>query len=175
MSDISDANHPIEEVEDFLENIIDETRRISRNLSSRMIDEFGLIKALEHLVQELNAISGLKIEGKFENIANLSNEVSVAIYRIVQEAINNAIKYADASGMTISLREEHHLLRLHIMERGFGSAWALLVQANEQPGQSLFISIPLIIFKSALLAGSYRGESFKSATPRPSSAQRRNT
>lgn len=119
-SDGEPVSKSIEEVEDFLDNIIEETRRISRNLSNRMLEEFGIVGALKFLVKELSTISKVNIEGKIENITNLSGEVSVAIYRIVQEAINNAIKHSGASTIEVSLNKNKMTLLLKIKDNGKG-------------------------------------------------------
>ncbi|MEQ9423325.1 MAG: PAS domain-containing protein [Cyclobacteriaceae bacterium] len=110
----------LEEVENFLDNVIDETRRISRNLSSRMIEEFGLSKALELMIEELSNISGLKIIHQIQKIDILSDDVEIAIYRISQESISNAIKYAEASEVSILLDQRNTNVMLSIEDNGIG-------------------------------------------------------
>lgn len=110
----------VEEVEDFLDNVIEETRRITRNLSNKMVEEFGLSKALSLLIDELSKISGVNISCKIEEVEDLSHEISVAIYRIIQEAINNATKYAEASQIAVTLERNKMSLLLKIKDNGNG-------------------------------------------------------
>ena len=110
----------VEEVEDFLDSVIDETRRISRNLSSRMVEEFGVSGALERLIKELSAIYRIKISGQIENITNLSNEISISIYRIAQEGINNAVKHSQAKNIIVVLTKQKVTILLRISDDGEG-------------------------------------------------------
>lgn len=110
----------VEEVEGFLDSVIEETRRITRNLSNKMIEEFGLTKAMHLLIDELSKLSGIKINCVVEEVGNLNNELSVTIYRIIQEAVNNATKYANASEMEVRLEKNKMSLLLRIKDNGKG-------------------------------------------------------
>lgn len=83
---------------------ISETRNMSNNLMPTVLGSFGLINALRQLCLQLCRDDGITIdfdaEGHFED---LSDRKQIYIYRIVQEALSNALKHSEASRVNIQL------------------------------------------------------------------------
>ena len=84
--------------------------------------DYGIVPALTNLTQELNKYTDEKIE--FFNKTNfnkrLDSLVEINIYRITQEAINNAIKYAQSSHIIVRLSHRDSLLSITIDDNGIG-------------------------------------------------------
>ncbi|PKK34635.1 hypothetical protein BWI96_21090 [Siphonobacter sp. SORGH_AS_0500] len=86
---------------------IETVRQISYDLMPSVLTDFGLVSALRLLSEKITKISGIKVRfnsGEFP--IRLSSAIEVNLYRIVQEAINNSLKYAKASVIDITLTEK---------------------------------------------------------------------
>lgn len=103
-------------------DVIKEVRRISFHLTPVALSDYGLTSVLNKFSEEMTKIS--KIPVVFENktgfISRLEPKVENNIYRIVQEAVNNAIKYSDAAEIRINLSHNTKYLHLEISDNGKG-------------------------------------------------------
>lgn len=100
---------------------ISEIRNISNNLMPAVLNEFGLITAIENLAKMINEGSSLKFSFNNSTLNETFNEnLSIYIYRIIQEALNNTIKHANAKHFKISISEDAEFLRLTIKDDGIG-------------------------------------------------------
>ena len=101
-------------VKDLVKDALDEVRRIAVELRPPSLDDFGLIPALERLAQTTTT-TDLRVEfvAVFTDDTRLAPAIETATYRIVQEAITNAVKHANARTISVSLIEhEGHLVSL---------------------------------------------------------------
>lgn len=111
----------LEEIKQFMLETIKETRRISFNLMPTVLNDFGIVSAFKHLSDQVSNHSGIHII--FENkssVQRLNKTVEINLYRIVQEALNNAVKYAEANEVRIVLGSDEKNLQLIIMDNGVG-------------------------------------------------------
>ncbi|WP_338868396.1 ATP-binding protein [Spirosoma sp. SC4-14] len=102
-------------------DIIQTTRQISYNLMPAVLGDFGLGATLQLLAEQTARSSGLTIifDGNRESV-RLSPSTEIGLYRIAQEALNNAIKYAQAQTIRISLLQSQDNLALTIEDDGKG-------------------------------------------------------
>ncbi len=103
-----------------LNDILGEVRRISHNLMPESLRQFGLIAALEQLCLSMR---NSKVQIQFENYEDevrLDFQKGLAIYRIVQEAISNALKYADADLIIVQVSKSQGILQILIEDNGKG-------------------------------------------------------
>lgn len=124
------AIQPFEKVVPKLQDAIDEVRRISMALRPSLLDDIGILATLSWFCRESNhgllgiAFTFQKDDVKEEDITpNLKTE----IFRIVQEAVNNANKYSKANNVNIITRDEGKQLRLEIVDDGIGFDYAATV------------------------------------------------
>ena len=107
---------------DLLKNVIKEVRRISFNLTPSALSDYGIVPVLKKFAREITKISDLQVS--FENhtgfLSRLEPKVENNLYRIVQEAVNNAIKYAQADEVKIILSHNSQFLHVQIMDNGKG-------------------------------------------------------
>jgi PAS domain S-box-containing protein len=105
--------------------LIDETigtvRRIVTELRPSILDDFGLIAALEWQLQEFQKRTGIQSEfvSTKEDI-NLDEELSTAVFRIFQESITNVARHANATKVTATLYKEADSLVLKVEDNGKG-------------------------------------------------------
>jgi len=84
---------------------IDEVRRVIRALRPIYLEDLGLVPALEMLTQALTERDGLAVTFAVEGeVGRLAPERELALYRIVQEALNNVVKHAQAKQVLVKLR-----------------------------------------------------------------------
>ncbi|HUZ84088.1 MAG TPA: GAF domain-containing protein, partial [Gaiellales bacterium] len=102
-----DARRQVETVEALVRDALDQVRRIAVELRPASLDDFGLVPALSRLGETFSG-SDLKIDlvATFSDATRLPPSVETATYRIVQEAVANAVKHGGAGAITISLTLE---------------------------------------------------------------------
>ncbi|WP_186757622.1 sensor histidine kinase [Echinicola salinicaeni] len=107
---------------DLLKNVIKEVRRISFNLTPSALSDYGIVPVLNKFCREISKLSDLQVN--FENqtgfLTRLEGKVENNLYRICQEAVNNAIKYAEATEVRITLSHNSQYLNLEISDDGKG-------------------------------------------------------
>jgi signal transduction histidine kinase len=104
----------------FVETI-DETKRISNNLMPLMLDELGIVTALNNLCNELSATTKIKIDFVSFGIPDhINNKITTYIYRILQEALSNAVKYSGATEINVQLLGNNEQINLIVQDNGKG-------------------------------------------------------
>lgn len=107
-------------IERLLRQIEFELRSLSHELHPTVLDNLGLLPALEFLAEKVAKRTGMTIsvEGKTEN--RMPAAVETALYRIVQEALNNAVKHAQAGSVKIRLERAPDNVTCSVQDDGVG-------------------------------------------------------
>jgi len=111
------------DMQDLIERTIAETRSLARNLMPSVLRDFGLNEALSQLISDIE--SGTPIKVHFFNELEksgirLQKEQHLYIYRIVQEALNNALKHSRCTEIQLSITAFDDQLALYIKDNGRG-------------------------------------------------------
>lgn len=109
----------IQELEEIIDVVIDKIKRISQNLMPRILQRRGLDAALKELTEMAGDSAGIKMNYGF-SVDTPDPEMSIHIYRIVQEAINNIVKHAKATTVSLTLVQMDHIIELSIKDNGVG-------------------------------------------------------
>lgn len=122
IADIDKTAIKIEHLKELTTNIIKGVRTATFNLTPPELSDHGIVPAITKLIQELGRLTGKEIVffNKTDFNIRLDSLTEINIYRIVQEAINNAIKYADSSHILVSLSHSKSMLSLVIDDDGKG-------------------------------------------------------
>jgi signal transduction histidine kinase len=106
---------------DLIADIIQTTRQVSYNLMPSTLSDFGLGPTLQLLVDQTARSSGMNVvfDGT-RDARRLSPAIEIGLYRIAQEALHNAMKYAEAQTISITLQQRAHKLLLTIEDDGKG-------------------------------------------------------
>lgn len=111
----------IREIEQLIKEVIREVRRVTFNLKPTVLGDYGLQAALNVFVQEIGKLTNIKLlyhcDGEIER---LPQKTENNIFRIIQEAINNAIKYSGADTITVELKQADNELVIRVKDEGKG-------------------------------------------------------
>ncbi|MCF0072709.1 sensor histidine kinase [Dyadobacter sp. CY261] len=111
-----------EPLNQFLDEACTETRLISNDLRPYALSTFGLVPALEDLVQKLNLVNKTKlILDHYGEMPPLGDEAAVMIYRVVQELLNNALKHAHAQVVRVQLMVNEETILISVDDDGLGA------------------------------------------------------
>lgn len=123
--DVSKADvtkQTVHELKILTANIIKEIRRTSFNLRPSVLSDYGIASAIKNMVQELNKYTETDIT--FSNLtgfeSRLHKKVEAQLYRLTQEAVNNALKHAQAGNIQIRLWHKSYFIAISVMDDGVG-------------------------------------------------------
>jgi signal transduction histidine kinase len=111
----------LQKIKTLAENCVNEVRNMALLLRPSMLDDLGLVAALDWQGREVSKRTGMLVDTVDENVSeNLPEEYKTCVYRIVQEALNNCSKHAYAKTVRVVVRQEPNHLRLSIEDDGKG-------------------------------------------------------
>ncbi|MGE5424271.1 MAG: PAS domain S-box protein, partial [Syntrophothermus sp.] len=121
----------LDEMIQVIDEVMQEIRRISRQLRPRILDEEGLIPAISAQIHDLMTQSGISFKLTTEtNHIPVNPKHKIEIYRIVQEALTNIIRHANASAAEIRIFRENGHSRIDIKDNGIGFEESKVLQKN---------------------------------------------
>jgi PAS domain S-box-containing protein len=121
----------------YLDGVIDDVRRLSRDLSPAILEDLGLQSALKYLINEIGKHYTVSAAFEVEDLDQLfPAEAQIIIYRIFQECLANISKHAGATEVAIAVKEHNGLISLIIEDNGAGFDPALVL-ARRGAGRGL--------------------------------------
>ncbi len=101
---------------------VEDLRRISRGLHPSVLDDFGLVPALRRMADDTATVGRLKVSFSADGLEQLRlpTAVEVAVYRTVQEILNNAVKHAAAKTVQVLLQQVAEGLQVVVADDGAG-------------------------------------------------------
>lgn len=104
----------------FINEIIERIRRLSRNLRPSILEDLGLTASLKYLCEEFSN-RDIQVTMDLDDIKGLfSKEAQLNIYRIFQESLNNITKYAQASQVSVSIKLQDGSVVFQVEDNGRG-------------------------------------------------------
>jgi signal transduction histidine kinase len=155
----------LEELYQLTTETMEEVRRISLNLRPLVLENLGLVDAIYWYVENFQKSTGIEVV--FRNSVDsctLSSEIELTIYRIIQEALTNVSKYAEAGHVAITIGGGSDRFLMSIRDDGIGIDMAakrnglgilgmgerirllggtLSIQGDKGKGTSILVRIPL--------------------------------
>jgi signal transduction histidine kinase len=167
-TDQNKAIHNLRMLEDLSSATLNEIQRIISNLRPAHLDDLGLAAAIRWYLSDVQNLTDMEITFQLEgDEVDVEDEIKLAVYRVVQEAITNAIKHSRGTTITIILCYTNRTVDLWIEDDGVGikasvnddqehRPWGLvgmreratllggefLIESSEGEGAKLRISIP---------------------------------
>jgi signal transduction histidine kinase len=114
-------------VQEMVQESMRNVRNLSRRLRPALLEELGLVPALEALVADIRRDKSCNSELRFEwegEPRRFKPNVELVVYRISQEALTNAFKHAHAGEMVVTLRLGEDLIDLSVRDNGQGFSTA---------------------------------------------------
>ena len=99
---------------------MNEIRNMALLLRPSMLDDFGLVPALDWQAREIGKRTGLRVQVASEVAGELPEEHKTCIYRVVQEALNNCARHAQASAVQVAVRSEPAEILVTVQDDGSG-------------------------------------------------------
>lgn len=103
-----------------IDSIIEEIRTISRNLHPVMFDRIGLKITLEQLVERVQYHQNFMLTTEIDYTTPLNSDIELQMYRIIQEAVTNMVKHANAIAGKITITENEKAVLVEIKDNGKG-------------------------------------------------------
>lgn len=117
----SELNQKVDDLLELSTQVINTTRRIAHELRPVVLDDIGLLAALEWHIDDYNKFRETSCELELNcDVEEFDKEISTAVYRIVQESLTNIDKHAEASHASIKLNRCNDEVELIISDNGDG-------------------------------------------------------
>lgn len=110
----------LEEIRQLLNQVEGQLRRLSHELRPTILDDLGLLPALEFLAEGVSKRSGVPIAVEGERRGRLIPSIETALYRAVQEALTNATKHAQAKSVTVRITRGEKSVCCSVRDDGVG-------------------------------------------------------
>lgn len=116
-----EAAAQIEGARESARSTLEELRRIARRLRPEALDDLGLRSALTNLCERVAAQTGVECVRRIDpDLPQLAADEELAVYRIAQEAITNAIRHAEPSRIEVRVGRDNGSLALEVVDDGPG-------------------------------------------------------
>lgn len=127
-------------LKELLSELIKEVRAVTFNLTPPELRDYGIVPTLNKLVDQLSQLTGKPIyfENKTDFNGRFDSLIETNLYRVVQEAVNNALKYAEASFILITLSHSSEKLSIVIDDNGKGFDQDSVTRRSGDSGLGLF-------------------------------------
>ncbi len=124
----------LRQLEGLVAKSLDELRRLIADLRPSHLDDLGLVATLRWYVGELQARSGIQIDlNVVGERQSLPIEVKTAIFRIIQEALTNVLRHAQAKHVKVSLTYNHDAVLAEVEDDGIGFEMHALDRSRRLP------------------------------------------
>ncbi len=115
------AHEEIAALRELARTTLRDVRRLAVELHPKALDDFGLVPALERLVETWTAQTGIAVDfAAHLGEERLSTDAAIALYRIVQEVLSNVVKHAQARHVSILLTRKNARVAVVIEDDGLG-------------------------------------------------------
>lgn len=117
---IDEAAGALREIRDSAQQTLQETRLLIFELRPPILEQEGLITALQNRLESVESRSGLKVQIMLDEVKQLSAGIEAGLYGIANEALNNILKHARAKSVKVSLKKQGETIILEIQDDGVG-------------------------------------------------------
>ena len=116
---------------EIIHQAINTVREVSRNLMPGVLNDFGLIEALDDFCTNINKTGVIRINFDYDaKHYKLGNSIRNVIYTIIKELINNSIKHADASEIILSIKKDEKFMFIILKDNGIGFDMKKVIDQN---------------------------------------------
>jgi len=117
--------------------LLEKVREISLNLRPTMLDDLGLIPALSSLSERFTSQTNIQVLLKHSGLERRYHpNLEITIFRIIQEALTNSARHADADQVSVRIWTDRNFLRLQVQDEGVGFDVDQALQQQKTSGLS---------------------------------------
>lgn len=126
-------------IEELAADSLEETRAIVQDLGSKDIERFGLTEAIIVALEHVEDASGIRIEKKIDDLDGIfSKDVELAVFRIVQECINNVVKHSESSTAEVDVSKTGAGIVIRVHDHGIGFDVETAMKGDHGPNEQQF-------------------------------------
>lgn len=114
------ASQRVSSMCDLIDKTIEEVRGLAVRLRPGVLDDLGLVDALEWYTADFEKRTRITCLFEHGNIPHITDTVATAAYRIAQETLTNVARHASASRVEVTLKNEQNILTLTVVDNGCG-------------------------------------------------------
>ncbi len=121
--DLGEVRERTGEVRELVAQALDEVRQLAFDLRPTVLDDVGLLAAVSRLADDLTRRSGTRVQlalADLDDESRLPAEVETVVYRVVQEALTNTARHAEASLATVAIEVDARAVRATVTDDGIG-------------------------------------------------------
>jgi PAS domain S-box-containing protein len=120
-SDAKTAEKSLETALNLISQSVDEARRLISGLRPLILDEYGIVEAIDYLVCENRERSGVRIDFQHDvRFKRLAPPLESAAFRIVQESLSNACRHSRSTIVIVELAQRDDRLHIKVRDQGVG-------------------------------------------------------
>jgi signal transduction histidine kinase len=120
-SNLEPLRDKIRQVSDGLTAVSDDVRQMAYRFHPSSLEDLGLVKAVRRVIEDFSDRTGIQYNYVHKDpLTTLSPEVTICVYRVVQESLSNISRHAQASYVEIELICEDSVVSLSIRDNGVG-------------------------------------------------------
>jgi signal transduction histidine kinase len=112
--------HKLARLSAMIDQGIDLKRRIIENLRPSLLDHLGFAAAVQWYVDETCSAAKIQHRVTIAKLERLSSDLEIALYRVVQESVTNAIRHANAKNVALVIERTDKGLRVQVIDDGVG-------------------------------------------------------
>ncbi|WP_108809023.1 histidine kinase [Aquimarina spinulae] len=136
-------------IESLAGNTLEELRTISRGLHPASIEKLGITAAIESLVNEMDVNTDIFFTHDIDNIdQEVTKETSIHLYRIIQEALNNMLKHAEAKAASVIIEKNATTIKAIVKDNGKGFEFLEKIRQSTSLGMKTLMERAKIIHSS---------------------------
>jgi len=121
-------------VKRLLDEMDDQLRQLAHEIRPTVLDDLGLVPALDFLAERMSKRSGVEIIVEGSTGGRLPSAVETTLYRNVQEALNNVIRHAQAGKVDVLVTREPRSVRCSVRDDGVGFDVSAVAASREERG-----------------------------------------
>jgi signal transduction histidine kinase len=119
--DNAELRRHVDAIRRLAESSVNVVRNMALLLRPSMLDDLGLVPALQWQAREISKRTGMRVTVSADTVADdLPEEHKTCVYRVVQEALNNCARHADAGSVRIQVIQESEQILLSVQDDGKG-------------------------------------------------------
>lgn len=145
----------VRNLSNILDSSIQSVRQLSAGLHPSTLERLGLVETIRSHCQRFSSLHNLRLDFRSAGMkeVKLDSDIEINLFRVVQEALHNVVRHAEASGVSIRLTASHPTIRLLIEDNGKGFDLGKLTAAGDK---SLHLGVVGMAERVELMNGTFR-------------------